>query len=294
LIGSALFFFGFFEALPPLSLSLIPSWLCFAFMGFGIFWDMQFHQSWVLLPPFVLLAFVGRLRKSGSRRGLDLVGFLAGAAPVAATLVPTYLQFGPGQGNPGFHLTSGFNLTNFLSFFTILGRFLIMPCQETMRFLLEGGQVHHLDFFKAVPWLLPPGAFLIVMSWIQALSLLILAWSQRGKDQARAVTGMALFGLLAFWVSFWFTSKPPYAHILYILMPLLMAFSLTLWSSLGDRKAWRYLGMACLAANLWFQTGWIVHMWGTQSLYTDRAKVVNAIETKNYHLLGERRAGSHN
>lgn len=295
LVGSGLFFLGFFEALPSLSLNLIPSWLCFAFMGFGVFWDMQLHQSWVLLPPFVLAAFALRLKKYGFNLWKEMAGLLTGAAPVTAMLVPTYLKYGMGQSNGGFHLVSLFNPANFLAFFTILGRFLSLPCQETIRFLLDSNQTHHLDFFKAVPWLWPPGAFLILMSWLQPLSLVVLGWLLRYRDaKTRAVIGVTLFTFLLLWVSFWFTSKEPLAHIFYTLMPLLMAFSLTLWASLADQKVWRYLGITCLAAGLWFHTGWMVHMWGTQSLYADRAKVVKAIETKNYHLLGERRAGSHN
>ncbi|HVZ79383.1 MAG TPA: hypothetical protein VHE12_01130 [bacterium] len=295
LIGSGLFFLGFLEAFPALSMGLFPSWLSFALMGFGIFWDMQFHQSWVLLPPFLLVAWVARFLKKKKGLGGDLAASAAGALPCVLLLVPTYLKFGWGQGTSGFHLASAFNLTNFLSFFTVLARFLSMPSQETLRFLLEPGAVHHLDFFKTSPWLWPFGLFLILMGWLQPLSLLVLSWLHRDKDtRTRTMIGTTLFALLLFWASFWFTSKDPMAHILYILMPLLMAFSLTLWAGLARRKWWRVLAVACLGVNILFQAGWMVHMGKTQSLYVDREKVVKAIGTKDYHLLGERRPGSHN
>src|SRR5258708_2385963 len=57
LFGSVLFFVGFFETIPTLSLKIIPPWLCYLIMGFSLFWIAQFHLSYVLLIPFILLAF---------------------------------------------------------------------------------------------------------------------------------------------------------------------------------------------------------------------------------------------
>lgn len=295
LIGSGLFFLGFLEVFPALSLGFLPSWACFALMGFGTFWDLQFHQSWVLLPPFVLLALGARFLKKKPDWGRDLAALIAGSLPCALLLVPTYLQFGWGQGNAGFHLASSFNMDNFLSFFIVLARFLSLPSQETFRFLLVPGAAHHLDFFEVVPWLWPLGIFMILAGWFQPVGLLVLGWLRRDKDpRTRAMIRVALFALVLFWVSFWFTSKDPMAHILYILMPLSMAFSLTLWASLAGKKIWRVVAIVCLAANFLFLIGWMIRMEPRQSLYVDREKVVQAIQAKDYHLLGERRLGSHN
>lgn len=295
LIGSTLFFLGFLEAVPSLTKDYLPPAVAFALMGFGIFWDMQFHQSWLLLPPFVVLALALRLRDKRFHFVHDFVSFLVGAAPLAALLVPTYLKYGFHQSQGGFRLATFFNPDNFLAFFTILGRYLSLPCFETLRFLLEPHQAHHLDFFKAVPWLWLPGLFLIALSWLQPLSLLALGWFKDPRQpEGRTVSKITLFGFLLVWVSFWFTSKLPFAHIYYVLMPLLTVYSLYMWSRWVNQKYWRILGIVCLIANLWFQTGWMVHMAGTQSLYTDRAKVVNAIHQKDDGLLGERRPGSVN
>src|SRR5208337_1453878 len=48
--GSVLLCVGMMEAFPSISLKKFPAWVAYAMMGFGFFWDMQFHNSWVLFP----------------------------------------------------------------------------------------------------------------------------------------------------------------------------------------------------------------------------------------------------
>ena len=293
LIGSTLFFLGFLEAVPSFTLDFLPPAVAFALMGFGLFWDMQFHNSWLLLAPFVALALGLRLRDKRFHFVHDFVAFLLGALPLSALLAPTYLKYGFSQSEGGFKLAQLFNLDNFLALPTILGRFLSLPCFETIRFLYEPNQVHHLDFFKAVPWLILPGFLMILLGWLQPLSLLVLGFVKNpAHPEGRTLSKITLFALAVVWVSFWFTSKTPYAHIYYILMPLLAAYSLYAWSRWAGRPLWRRLAAACLAVNLLFQTGYMAHMFKTRSLYTHRSLVSKAINQKDYRILGERRPGS--
>ena len=293
LLGSTLFFIGFLEAVPSFSKEYLPPAVAFACMGFGLIWDMQFHSAWVLLPPFVLLALALRLRDKRFHFVHDFVAFLMGAAPLVAVLVPTYIKYGFSQGVGGFHLMQAFNLANFKDFFTILFRFLSLPCFEVLRFLTGPNLHHHLEFFKFLPWLAIPGLFLLLTGWAQAGSLLVLGrWKDEKHPESRTLSKIVLFAFLLVWVSFCFTSKEPLAHIYYILMPLLVVYSLYLWSRWVDRRPWRILGLVCLAASLWFQTGYLVHMMRTQSLYTQRALVQKAIQEKNEKVLGERRPGA--
>jgi hypothetical protein len=282
LLGSILFFLGFFEAVPSLTRDYLPPAAAFSFMGFGLFWDMQFHNSWVLLPPFVLLALGLRIRDGKFHFVHDFVSFLVGAAPLAALLLPTYLKYGLNRGAGGFHLFEPFNLQNFLAFFTILGRFFSIPCFETLRYIGSA-------------WLVMPGLFMVLMGWAQPLALFILGWFKDEKHRDfRTLSKVVLFAFLTVWVSFWFTSKEPLAHIYYILMPLLAVYSLYIWSRWAPRRGWRLFALACIMANLWFQSGFMVRMWKTQSLYTDRGRVLKAIQAKDYRILGERRPGSFN
>ncbi len=292
--GSTLFFLGFFEAVPSLTKHYLSPASAFSLMGFGLFWNMQFHNSWVLLPPFVLLALGLRIRDKQFHFGREFFSFLLGAALPAGLLIPTFLKYGLNRGAGGFHLFELFDIQNFLAFFTILGRFFSLPSFETLRFIGFTTSERMAFIFQSA-WLILPGLLMVLMGWAQPLALFILGWFKDEKHKDFGILSrIVLFAFMVVWMSFWFTSKEPLAHIYYILMPLLTCYSLYVWSRWVHRKEWRLLGLACLVANLWFQSGYMVLKWNTQSLYTGRARVLKAIQAKDYHLLGERRPGSFN
>jgi hypothetical protein len=278
---------------PSFSKEYVPPAVAFGLMGFGLFWDMQFHSSWVLLPPFVLLALALRLRDKRFHFMHDFVAFLVGTVPLAALILPTYLKYGFAQGTGGFHMARAFNPDNFLAFFTILLRFFSLPCFEMVRFLNSPGLDHHLEYFKILPWLLLPGVFLLFVGWLQVALLLVFGWFKDvAHPEGRTLSKIVLFAFGVVWLSFCFTSKEPLAHIYYILLPLLIVYSLYIWSRWANHRVGRLLGWACLAASLWFQTGYLIHSMADRSLYTNRALVQKAIQEKNEHVLGERRPGA--
>jgi len=80
----------------------------------------------------------------------------------------------------------------------------------------------------------------------------------------------------------------------YIVLPLLSVYSFYIWGRFAPKKTWRVFAVICLAANLWFEAGYMVVMLKKQTLYLDRARVVKAIDEKDYRILGERRPGSVN
>src|SRR5581483_7366363 len=53
LVGGILFFIGFLQTCPFLSLRLLPPPLSNLFMGFAVFWILQLHLSGAILFPFV-------------------------------------------------------------------------------------------------------------------------------------------------------------------------------------------------------------------------------------------------
>lgn len=294
LIGSSLFFIGFLEALPGISLKWLKPNTAFAWMGFGLFWNMQFHFSWVLLPPFILGALILRWRKGSAGCVKEGLALAAGGALPLAFLIPTLVKYGLSQGAGGMALSVGFNRDNFLSFFTILARYLSLPCFELPRFIALSSETRWA-FFKENPWLAPPGFFLILLGLVQPFVLLIWGWFKDPKHKdAKSITRLTFLGLLWVWMSFWFTSKEPAAHMYYILLPLVAVHSFYIGSRLARDRRWRLFGIACIMANLWFTTGYVARMMKTQSLYTNRAQVEKAIQEKNYRVLGERRPGSIN
>lgn len=292
LFGSVIFFIGFFEAVPGLAKGFVSPTIAFAMMGFGLFWNFQFHYSWVLLPPFVLLAFFLRTKAARNNFPKDFSFFLLGSAPLVAVLLPTFLQYGFSKGTGGMGLSKAFNLQNFCQFFVVLARFFSLPSFEMPRFIGPGTHAR-IEFFKNALWLIPPGLFLILVGWVQPFLLLILGWFKDEKRMdSKAVSAVTLFAFILVWISFWFTSKPPQAHMYYILLPLILVYSFYIWSRLAASRFWRVLAMVCLVANLWFEAGYIREMMKIQSMYLDRDKVVKAIDQKDYRILGERRNGS--
>lgn len=292
LLGGTLFFIGFMESMPSLSIQWIrPSW-AFGLMGFGLFWCMQFHFSWILLPPFVALAFGERLRKKGGGWAVGLAGFALGAAPMAALLIPTLAKFGWRRVLGGGGTSQFFCLQNMEAVLTILARYLSFACYEILRFLGSGSAKP--EFFKSAPWLVPPGFLLIAIGFLQPFLLLGFGWVLWKKGQKPIV--LLTYGtFLLIYVSFWFTSKDPLAHIYYVLLPVVLVYSFYVWNELAERRFFRVLGLVCLLASLWFAVGTLVkNMRDPSALYSNRSLVAKAVAEKNYHLLGERRPGSFN
>jgi hypothetical protein len=140
-----------------------------------------------------------------------------------------------------------------------------------------------------------PAIFLWIVGLIQPFFLLIMGFIKDPKHKDwKAIHILTGISLLLVWASFWFTSKPPQAHMYYILLPLISIYSFYIWGRLAVNKRWRIFGIICLAASFWFESSFIVWQIPFSSLYTNRAKVADAIDHQDYTLLGERRPGSHN
>lgn len=101
---------------------------------------------------------------------------------------------------------------------------------------------------------------------------------------------LALFAMVE--VSFWFTIKMPLSHIYFVLFPFLMAYSCQVWMGFAGSRAWRGLAKFFVVCAVLFQLGYAVAVQPQYSIYKDRARVVRALQEKNYHLMGERRPGS--
>src|SRR5262249_29307579 len=67
LAASLIFFLGFFESVPALSLGRVPRPAAHALMGAAVTWVMQFHMQWPLLLPFAAVARVSRVRDRARR-----------------------------------------------------------------------------------------------------------------------------------------------------------------------------------------------------------------------------------
>jgi hypothetical protein len=293
LFGSVFFFIGFLEAIPETSLKFWSPFTAFVAMGFGLFWDIQFHFSWVLLPPFIVMAFGWRLWRGAVRPLPEIGGWLLGALLSGVFLLPTLIVHGLHQ-TSGMGLAVKFNCDNFKKIYLVLPQYLSLVSYELPRFLGFGTK-ERIQAITQFPVMFLPAVFLCIVGWIQPFFLLVMGFMKDPKHKDwKAIHILTGISFLLIWVSFWFTSKPPQAHMVYILLPLISVYSFYIWGRLALDKRWRIFGIICLSACLWFEGVFMVWQMPFSSLYTNRAKVVNAIDHQDYTLLGERRPGSHN
>lgn len=294
LFGSVFFFIGFLEAIPETSLGWWSPLYAFAAMGFGLFWNMQFHYSWVLLPPFIAMAFAWRLWRKKVKSFAEVGGLVLGSLVSGAFLIPTLVVYGANQASTGLGLAVHFNWDNFKAIYLVVPRFLSLVCYELPRFLGPGTH-ERWDAVQHDPIMFLPALFLFVVGIIQPFFLLFMAFiKDRQHKDWKAVYIITGISLLLVWASFWFTSKPPQAHMYYILLPLISIYSFYIWGRLAINKKMRIFGLVCLAASFWFESAFIAWQMPFSSLYTNRTQVVKAIDQKDDTLLGERRPGSHN
>jgi hypothetical protein len=290
LAGGILFFVGALELFPFTRRGLIPSHLANASMGFGLFWAMQLHMSWVVLAPYALAALALQFRE-GARRGLvALAWFAAGAAPRAALLVPTYLKYGTSAGATAESIR--FNAENLTAFWGILTRTLSFASFEVPRFLgAHTGE--RLAVIREQPWLAPFAVFLVAVGVAQ-VAWLLASWFLRAHGQSdwRAVKYLALFNVALLYASFLFSIKPPQSNHLYVTLPLPVLYAFYCWDRLLARPRWRKLAAVVLACGVVFHVGLAAYNFSHVSLYVDRRAAQTAIDERNYHILGERRPGS--
>src|SRR5262249_27501144 len=97
--ASLIFFLGFFESVPALSLGRIARPLAHVMMGAALTWMVQIHMSWPLLLPFAALAWISGVRDGSRRLAVDAAAFIGGALLPATLLAPTLLQHGADTGS---------------------------------------------------------------------------------------------------------------------------------------------------------------------------------------------------
>ncbi len=171
-LPSVLFFVGFMESLPYFSTGWLGPLGSNALMGFSVAWIMQFHFSYVYLAPLAGFSLLSQWWKGNRWR--PFVCFAAGAAPMAALILPTLLKYGLNPGNEVSAFAAPFFWNNFTEWVTILARFFSLACYEVPRFI---GQDNHerFQYLAAHPFLALPCAFLWMGGILQAL-VMLLCW----------------------------------------------------------------------------------------------------------------------
>jgi len=289
-LPSVLFFLGFMEAVPALSVRVIPAPLANAFMAVSLFSVMQLHFSYVYFLPFAAAALLSQLY--ATRRIACLGYFAIGSLPALAFVIPTWIQYGLGSSSTASGFVVPFNWSNAERFLTILARALSIVCFELPRFL-GNDTAHRLAFLQQHPWLIAPAAVLGLTGLIQPF-VLVYRWFLRSAPGPgwQPLRWFVVGALVIAEVSFWFTIKRPLSHIFFVFFPLLAIYACYCCVGFTPIRFWRVFAKVLVVAGVLFQLGYAIAVAPESSLYRERPLVVKAIRERNYQLLGERRPNS--
>lgn len=289
LFGAVLFFIGFFEAIPKLHIGFIKPWLSFLLMGFSLFWICQLHMSWVLLLPFIVTAFWFSFRKNK----MVVITFIVGCLIAASVLIPTFVRYGLQSGGGGTSENIALNISNVKEIFTVLLRYVSFATNEIPRFIdTDGGSKVQFfkDYFLAAPFIL----FAILMGFLQVAYLIFAFFRKNPKSDFLWIKWIAFIAMLITYFSFFFSVKGPSSHTFYVLFPLVMFYSFYCWEPLFRKKWFTILMAVMLVSGLVTNITLAYHNFYLKSMYKNRELPLKAIQQKDYHVLGERRASDKN
>jgi hypothetical protein len=257
---------------------------------------MQFHMSWVILVPFLLVSFYFQYRQQGLAVLKSLGWFAVGVILAGSFLIPTYLKYGLVGGLGSTNEAVQFNSANILSQWNvaegILGRFLSLASYELPRFIGRNSGTR-LAFMGKNPWLVPLIVFLGLVGFLQPIALVVL-WFRKDRTHKdwKGIKYLTLATICLLYASFTFSFRAPHSHTLYVTFPIVMLYSLYCWSEFLKQPRWRRFAMVFLVGGIIFSTGLAFDNFRRKSLYVDRGIPQAAIDAKDYRILGERREGS--
>jgi hypothetical protein len=292
--ASLVFFIGFFETLPALTLGRIGPLVAHASMGAAVAWLMQIHMSWPVLLPFAALAWTSRRRDGATALAANAATFGVGALIPALLLIPTLLTHGAVTGSGGVLRNVHVHWVNPWVVVTTLARFLSFASLEINRFIATDGP-KRIEFFQRHLWLAPLAVVVGVIGLVQPLWMLVdwarspTRWpeaetAERWRTLRRLVAG----GVLLVYASYWFVTEPPQAHAFYVLAPLAFFFAAYWWTLVDSPRA-RRGAAAALAISVMFHAGLAWAQLPEISLYKNRRVVAAAVRLKQPEMFGHRR-----
>jgi len=287
------FFVAVLELYPFTTMGLIPAAIGNLMMAGAMTWTMQLHLSWVLLVPYAALALYFQLRR---RQFWLLLWFIVGAVVPATLLLPTFLKYGfrAGMGNTGD--TVQINLHNVLAALNpvegVLPRFLSFASYEIPRFI-GNNLTTRMAFLKVNPWLIPFAIFLTALGIVQPIHL-IWQWFANRSSRAdwKPIKSLTITTVVWLCVAFLFSMKLPAAHTFYLMIPMALLYALYAWERLLVKSFWQRFAAVAIACSIIFHAGVALRNFRTTSIYADRDRIVEALEKKDYRVVGERPAGA--
>lgn len=286
LFGSVLFFIGFFESIKELSLGIIHLNLCYAMMGFSLFWVMQFHLSWFFFIPFLFTTFLISIIRDWKKAFWGVLFFILGAIPTVSLLVPTLLNFGAERVVSGKGFGQLFDLRNFHLSLIILQRYISIANYE-VDYFWDFFKENLTGFFGISPLYLFYYVLSYILKYFAKFQVLILIYLWFIKDHPRPgwkeFKYLALLFYLFIWISFWFTVKWPLTHIYHISYPVIMIYSLYCWYRFVDKKKFVLAAKIIIIIGIVFQTSFLL-IRRHDYIYKMRPELQMAINQKDYKI----------
>lgn len=298
--GAVVFFVGFLEGAPFVRKKILPLWLAWAFMGAGLFFVVQMHMSWVLLPPYVLVAAgslaFGRAADEGVSRGRAIAaataGLVVGSLSTGSLLVPTVLTFGLTAG--GADRAVAIHPQGPLALLTIAARVLSFASFETNRFL--GLSTGERVYFLWRNWWAAPFVLVATLAGLLQPMAMAAAALMRGPHDVEwnRIKSLTAATILWVYVSFFFSVRGPLAHSFYVVFPVAATYAGYCWRRLmsrpgADTYQWTRIAATVLISGVVMHAAIAIDKAPRLSLYVNRALVAAAIETPNDRFLGDRR-----
>ncbi len=289
--GAILFFIGIFEIYPSIRKNIIPLWLCFYFLGFGILWIFQLHMSWVLLGPFTAVAFYFLLRtKSITAISKSTISFLLGCLTTGSLLIPTLINFGlSAQKGKSVSGMVELHLENATNIFKLLSTFLAYGCFDVSRFI-GGNTDERMLFLKDYFWAAPFTIAVALVGLAQALFLLYTFFRKKKDDvMLRNVTYLTISSFLLFFVMSLFSRVSPPSHAAVMFFPMLVMYSLYAYRELLKKRWVRRTFYITFSSAVIMYVAIAMNNYRTISMYNNREVIVRALEQDDYTLVGKRR-----
>ncbi|MCX6180858.1 MAG: hypothetical protein NT150_02865 [Bacteroidetes bacterium] len=287
ILFSVPFFVCFIEIIDVYKNNLIKKGLCFFVLGIATTMVMQIHMSWVLFLPFTGFAFLYIL-KSGRKNFIKYgLYYLLGASIGVLTLLPTLLFPDARMGSVGSNIV--FVWKNILNIPVILTRFLSFAAYE-IPYMMGTSTKARMAVVENQLWMAPFAAFLYLVGFAQ-VALYIFGFFQKNENNDwKKIKWMTFFSYILIFLSFFFSIKGPSPHTFYIMLPVAMIYSFYCYRWLMHKhKVWGMIIKAAAISGIFFHIGLGIDSYHNKSLYKDRAKVQEAIDKKDYKILGKRR-----
>jgi hypothetical protein len=289
LFGAILFFIGFFESIPKLSVGFVRVRTAFLMMGFSLFWIYQFHMSWVLMLPFIAVAFWFQFRKDK----LAFLYFFIGCAITAAFVIPTYVRYGFHSGSGGVQSNIVFNAGNLQEIGNLVMRMLSFATFELWHFI-DFGDHPKWQFFTDHLWAAPFMGFGLIIGVLQTVWLFIAFFRRKASEEFNWMRLIMIAALLMTWFSFLFSVKAPSSHTFLILFPLAMIWSYYSWQNLFVKKWFRILMVVMLFSIFITDATLARYNYYKVSVYRNREIILQTIHHRDYLMIGPRRSFDRN